>query len=74
MQDHHGWIPADEHERKVGNNVSLSREDEDEYEDVSDDETAQHGTQRTLEDDRSLKGSATGTRNRREQEALVGDD
>ena len=75
-----GWVPADEHERKAGvrtNNVSLNRDGDDEYEDITDDEThARHLSRRSLDDDRmgSLKNGTAGPRGRREGEGLVTED
>ncbi|KAI5802272.1 Eisosome component PIL1-domain-containing protein [Pyronema domesticum] len=83
--DHHGWVPAEEHERKSGrnhNHVALNRDD-DEYEDISDDEPSggsrRHsagGSRRSVEDERgSLRNGhpVESSRGRRSQELVTED-
>jgi hypothetical protein len=75
LHDDHGWVSADEHERKV---TGRNRHDDDEYEDITDDETHnhRHNTRRSLEDDRtsSLKNGNSETRGRRVDEGLVAEE
>ena len=80
LHDDVGWVPADEHERKSGgraNNISLNRDGDDEYEDITDDEShARHHSRRSMDDDRmgSLKNGTAETRGRREGEGLITQD
>ena len=78
LQDERGWVPANEHERK-SNTVALNRDDEDDYEDITDDENVGRSNQnrhtgnssrRTFEGD-NLAGSSRG---RRETEGLANEE
>jgi len=76
LHDDDGWVPADEHERKMTgrSSIILNRDDDDDYEDITDDERHVPRTRRSLDDERHYKNGAADSRGRRETDNLVADE
>lgn len=76
LHDDDGWVPADEHERKTTgrSSIVLNRDDDDDYEDITDDERHVLRTRRSLDDERHYKNGAADSRGRREADNLVADE
>jgi len=76
LHDDDGWVPADEHERKMAgrSSIILNRDDDDDYEDITDDERHVPRTRRSLDDERHYKNGAADSRGRRETDNLVADE